>query len=349
MIYGHSLSRGVLGRPSAPPHQTHVKRPQIRISVVVPTYRRAGSLLACLNALAHQSFLADEIVVVARRRDHETAEAVSRAHDLPLSNVLVDELGQVEAMMAGAGKADGAIIAFTDDDAVPREDWLERLVAHFADPRVGAVGGRDLVRSDELPLADEVGLVSSWGKVGGFHHRGYGAAREVAVLKGVNMAFRREALALPSGLKGVGAQVHNEVASSLWAAGRGWRIVYDPAIVVDHVPGPRFDRNQRSAPADDAVADAAYNLVFALLSNRPELFWRRAFYGLLVGDASAPGLVRSGYAAFAGERGLAARVVPSLRGQIEALRDIWAGRRLEMISPGDGGNPAPPRAGTTPL
>jgi hypothetical protein len=57
------------------------------------------------------------------------------------------------------------------------------------------------------------------------------------VVQAANMALRREALALPDGLRGSGAQAHFEVAMCLWARKRDWRIVYDPAIVVDHYRG----------------------------------------------------------------------------------------------------------------
>src|SRR5439155_4056745 len=112
--------------------------------------------------------------------------------------------------------------------------------------------------------------------------------RDVMVLKGANMAFRREAVALPQGLRGRGAQVHFELAMSLWAIAQGWRLVYDPAAVVDHFIGPRFGADRRGRPERNAVRDATYNYVAALLSQRPELLWRRAAYGLLVGDRAAP-------------------------------------------------------------
>ncbi|MDR5671407.1 glycosyltransferase, partial [Burkholderia cenocepacia] len=88
-------------------------------------------------------------IVVARPEDDATHErladpAVGGA--LPLRIVPVDGGGQVAALNKGLDSANGDIVAITDDDAAPRPDWLARIDAVFqADPRVGAVGGRDWV------------------------------------------------------------------------------------------------------------------------------------------------------------------------------------------------------------
>ena len=42
-------------------------------------------------------------------------------------------------------------MVFTDDDAEAQADWLERIEAKFADPSVGAVGGRDWIQLPDEP------------------------------------------------------------------------------------------------------------------------------------------------------------------------------------------------------
>jgi cellulose synthase/poly-beta-1,6-N-acetylglucosamine synthase-like glycosyltransferase len=101
-------------------------------------------------------------------------------------------------MNAGLDAACGDIIAFTDDDAAPHTDWLERIEAHFlSDTNIGGVGGRDWVyHGTQLEEGERevVGQVQWFGRVIGEHHLGVGEAREVDVLKGVNMSFRRSAI-----------------------------------------------------------------------------------------------------------------------------------------------------------
>jgi hypothetical protein len=145
------------------------------------------------------------------------------------------------------------------------------------------------------------------------------------------MSFRRGALAIPLHLRGQGAEVHNEIGICLWARGRGWDLVYEPAAVVDHYHGPRFDSDQRRCPSKEAVTNEAYNLVFTLLSLRPGLTRRRAAYGLLVGDRATPGVLRAVAAIVRRERGVVGRLGPALSGQVAALRDLAKGQRLEVM------------------
>ncbi len=306
---------------------------ELTVSVLVPSYRRPDQLASCLVGLAGLVRPADEVVVVRREDDEGTAEVIAAA-PLPVVEVVVTELGLLAALRAGARRSTGDVVAFTDDDAVPRPDWLGTLLAHYDDPVVGGVGGRDEPRPGPAGPAvpsSEVGGFNTWGRHVGNHDVGAGPAVRVDVLKGVNMSFRREALAIPLHLRGQGAEVHNEMATSLWARSRGWDLVYDPAAVVDHYHGPRFDSDQRSRPTRDAVSNEAYNLVLVLLSLRPDLRVRRALFGLLVGDRATPGLLRALVGVLRRESGVLVRLGPALSGQLAALRDLALGRRLEVL------------------
>ncbi len=303
-------------------------------SVLVPTYRRPQLLQRCIEGVRGQSHPAAEVVVVRREGDEETAAALRSLGRERLVEMTVNKPGVLAALEAGLGVARGDVVAFIDDDAVPRGDWLERLVSHFGDPRVGGVGGRDVWRSGETAreLTEDVGRITSWGKLIGNHYIGTGRPRDVMVLQAVNMAFRREALALPHGLRGSGAQAHFEVAMCLWARRRGWRLVYDPAIVVDHFRGPRFDGDRRLHPDNVAVRDRSFNLVAALLTMQPRLLWRRAAFGLLVGDRECPGFARAFAAVLSRDWDVVRRLPGSLRGQTDALAAIVRGEELGMTS-----------------
>lgn len=289
-------------------------------SVVIPTYRRPEELRRCLAGLAQQSLPPAQIIVVRRVGDLETGAVTSESAHPAFVDVVVTEGGVLAAMGAGLAEAQTDIVAFVDDDAVPRRDWLKALVRHFDDPKVGGVGGRDVVRTSasEHPTLD-VGRITRWGKLIGNHHRGAGEPRRVMVLKAAGMAFRPSALVLPDGLRGAGAQTHFEVGMSLSALRRGWHLIYDPTAVVDHDAAQRFDADQRARPAPAAVHDAAYNLVTCLLREAPELFWRRAAFGLLVGDRRVPGLLRAAVALLRNEQDVVKDLRPSLEGQLGAL------------------------------
>jgi GT2 family glycosyltransferase len=316
-----------------------------KATVVVPTYRRPEHLRRCLEGIRTQSRAPDE-VVVARRSDDEATRTLLAEHVAPaLVEVTVEKPGVIAALAAGVSAAAGAIVAFVDDDAVPHPDWLERLLFHFSDPRVGGVGGRDVWRNEEPSghPTEDVGRITSWGKLIGNHYLGTGRARDVMVLQGGNMAFRREALALPGSLRGSGAQAHFEVATCLWARKRGWRLIYDPSAVIDHYRGPRFDADRRERPEKVAIRDRSFNLVAAMLSVEPERYWRRAVFELLIGDREIPGLVRTGAAVLRGESDVARRLGPSLAGQAEALMAVARDERLPMTSFVEGSGTGPER------
>ena len=74
-------------------------------------------------------------------------------------------------------------MALTDDDAEPRNDWIERIKHHFEQPEVGGVGGRD----DQVVnpgRADRVGELQWFGRLVGNHHLGVGDARPSTFSKG---------------------------------------------------------------------------------------------------------------------------------------------------------------------
>jgi glycosyltransferase involved in cell wall biosynthesis len=300
------------------------------VSVIIPTYRRPRYLEHCLSALAEQHRPADEVLVVIRKDDEESGTVVGQAPDA--RSVVVDEPGVLAAMAAGVRAATGHILIFVDDDVRARPRWLECLIPHFADAGVGAVGGRDVILrpAQAGPSTTDVGRVTRWGRVIGNHHLGEGPPRDVEVLKGANMAFRRSALALPIGLRGEGAQVNYEVPTCIWAAERGWRLVYDPGALVDHDAGPRFDADQRDDPSPSAIRDASFNLVAGLIATRPRLLWRRAAYGLLIGDGATPGLARALAGVVERDRSVLRALGPSLAGQASALALHLLGRGIRM-------------------
>jgi len=302
------------------------------LSVVIPTYKRSAELLRCLDGIDRQELPPQEVVVVCRDGDEASRQAVRHWLAAPAAYgkkmVLVRQAGVLQAMRAGTAAADGEIVVYTDDDAVPRASWLRRLAGHYADPMVGGVGGRDVqpgVRGSKA----KVGRITWYGKLVGNHHIGAGPARRVDVLKGVNMSFRKQLAAIPDGLLGAGAQVHFEVHMCMAVSRQGYRLIYDPEAVVDHYPAARFDKDQRHQFVGDAVRDAAYNLQSAFL--RGTGAYRRLLrivYAAAVGDRALPGAGRLLVALLRGEREVARAFLPAQSGQWLSLRQqLLRGKR----------------------
>jgi cellulose synthase/poly-beta-1,6-N-acetylglucosamine synthase-like glycosyltransferase len=240
--------------------------------------------------------------VIVRDTDHETYKFLNgfAREGLSLNVIDVSAPGQVAALNAGLAAVTGDLIAITDDDAAPHPDWLAQIQRHFlADSSLGGVGGRDWMYFGEKLLdgsQDLVGKLQWFGRTIGNHHLGSGDAREVDILKGANMSYRRKAIAglrFDDRLKGQGAQVHNDLAFSLAVKSCGWKLIYDPAVAVDHYPAQRFDEDQRHQFNAAAQINLAHNETLVILENL-SCYQRIAFlvWSVLVGTRSVFGLVQ---------------------------------------------------------
>jgi len=117
------------------------------VSVIVPTYRRGGALRTCLEALTRQDYERGRYeVLVVDDGGGEAADAVratggGRGEVTLLSST---NQGPAAARNRGAEVAAGDLLAFTDDDCVPRPSWL-RCLARCCSPTSGVgAGGRTL-------------------------------------------------------------------------------------------------------------------------------------------------------------------------------------------------------------
>jgi glycosyltransferase involved in cell wall biosynthesis len=305
------------------------------VAVVVPTHLRPTELEACIQALLRQDDPAEQLIVVRGAADHGAAEVLAR-HAAEVTEVVTGRTTSVERSQVGAAHARAGVVAFTDDDAEPRPDWVARLRTHFTDAEVGAVGGRDAAPDAPAPTERHVGRIRWWGRVHGGHSDGIGPARDVQHLRGVNMAFRRELLRFPVGLRGPGAPGYAELSSCLYVLEAGARVRYDPELLVDHALADRTEHgpDRRRSPSLAARTDDAFNQTYTLLSYRPGRRWLLMTYALLIGDRSTGGLTRCSVAALTGDRQLARQLVPLLRAQVDAWR-AWTRQPLLMAAPTD--------------
>jgi glycosyltransferase involved in cell wall biosynthesis len=274
----------------------------VHLSVLIPTHRRSTDLHRCLEALKRQRRRADQVVVIVRRDDVDTVELLQSypADPLPLEVCESPTPGVVAALNTGLREGRGDVLAMIDDDTAPWPDWLERIEAHFTGtPRLGGLGGRDVIRADGVAVETEtplVGRVRWYGRWVGQAHRGIGPPREVELLKGCNMSYRRAAIAglsFDDRLRGNGAQWFNDSAFSLAVKRAGWQVVYDPSVRVDHYLGPRYGGDERQASTPSEVYDVVFNETLSLLEYLNPLN-RAAFlaFGMGIGTRRAPGLLQ---------------------------------------------------------
>lgn len=101
------------------------------ISVILSTYNRACMLEQTLEALSHldRSGLAVEFVVVDNNSKDDTGRVIeSFANRLPIRHLFEPRAGKNYALNHVIDTVElGEIVVFTDDDVVPRIDWLQQI------------------------------------------------------------------------------------------------------------------------------------------------------------------------------------------------------------------------------
>jgi GT2 family glycosyltransferase len=277
------------------------------IGILVASYGRPDVLRRCLAGIAAQQRPPDDVIIVVRRTDQATQDALAPmiAGGATLRMVMADMPGLIAARNAGVDACRTDILAMVDDDAVPHPDWAARILEHFQrDDRLGGLGGRDRCHDGtgfDDTRASVVGRLQWFGRTVGNHHRGFGDPREVDILKGANMSYRATVFArcrFDVHLRGIGAQPNEDMRFSLQVKSAGWKLVYDPQVLVDHYPHERQEKRFYSGVQPvtnpEAYKELAYNEVAAIWENLSAVR-RVAFvlWSLLVGTGVSPGLVQA--------------------------------------------------------
>ncbi len=123
------------------------------ISVVVPFHNVEEYIEDCISALLSQHYPQDcyEIILVDNNSTDRTAEIARRYPQVKLLSE--SKVGPYAARNRGVAKSKGTIIAFTDSDCSPHEDWLQRIREAMFDPEVCIVQGRRRFARESLGLS----------------------------------------------------------------------------------------------------------------------------------------------------------------------------------------------------
>jgi len=114
-------------------------------SIIIPAYGRSEQLSACLRSLTCIEYPRDafEIIIVDDGSKTPPEAVVDSFRDKINVTLLTQRhAGPAAARNAGAKRARGSFLAFTDDDCMPKADWLEKLALRFAETPYDLIGGR---------------------------------------------------------------------------------------------------------------------------------------------------------------------------------------------------------------
>lgn len=211
--------------------------PMKSISVVIPCRNAGGTLGACLAALGRQTEKPLEVIVVDGASTDGSREVAAR---FPVTLIASPEpLSAGKARNLGMSRARGGIIAFTDADGIPDDNWIAAIGRAFARaPDASGAGGAILDGSGGI--AGRLEYLSNFSE--------FIPSRRPAVVPTVptlNVAYRREAIA---GMEFIPTTAGEDTMFNAGLAARGGWLVFDPSIRVTHRPArrglPSFFRNQ---------------------------------------------------------------------------------------------------------
>ncbi len=262
---------------------------QHAVDVLITTYQRPEYLVRCLESLRAQTLAPARVVVVTRDTDADSrkiADEYAASHPgLKLITATVSVPGVIAANNAAYPLLQSDIVAMLDDDSTAPPDWLQTLTRHYADPLVGAAGGRIRNHRDgrllyeKRVVAGQRNRMDIFGRLHPVQMYPFEGVWDVDFLVGCNMSFRRKILP-PCDPEIIGDGYYYELDLCLIVQALGYRIILDSAAVNDHWSAPRTGP-QRNDPA--CVRCNRYNESYVLAKHNRGLIWtalRALFYWL---------------------------------------------------------------------
>ncbi|MFQ3474883.1 glycosyltransferase [Halonotius sp. F2-221B] len=213
----------------------------MKVSVVVPTYSldRYPDFCECVDALLTQTYDDVEVVVIVDGNEvvYERVSEDYGDEESVVSYLSHDDAGPLSRANMGAIQASGEVVALTDDDAVPKKDWVEQLVDAYERHDAIAVGGK--MTADWVDIKAEY-IPEEFYFLIGVTHRGFPMEeREVRNTFGANISFKRDVFLKLGGIKQGGidpSSVQGRETEFCSRLGQiyGEGVIYTPDAVASH-------------------------------------------------------------------------------------------------------------------
>lgn len=155
---------------------------KLKLTIVIPVLNEEAYIADCLDSVAAQSDMPDEVVIVDNNSTDSTVKIASR---YPFA-IIIEEKQQHQsfAQKTGFDHASGDILGRIDADSILPPDWVKNVKAAFvADSKLQAVTG-----SPEPYDVSFSGLATS---IFGFYHKLAGNIAGTQMIWGANAALRR--------------------------------------------------------------------------------------------------------------------------------------------------------------
>jgi GT2 family glycosyltransferase len=242
-----------------------------RVSVLVCTRNGSSTLSSCLEALGRQTHPNYEVLVIDDGSTDSTPEIAQRFPQVRY--VRQEHAGLSAARNLGMLEASGSLLAYTDDDCIPDEDWLLYACRAFEDPQCVAAGGPNLPPPPRN-LTEACVAVAP------------GAPAHVLLndeeaehLPGCNLVIRKSALHAIGGFRTEFTTAGDDVDVCWRLQSHGGKLTFVPAALVWHhrrFTVSAYIRQQRGYGHAEAMLVRRYPHRFAWLGGAR---WRGAIYG----------------------------------------------------------------------
>jgi glycosyltransferase involved in cell wall biosynthesis len=208
------------------------------VSIVINTLNRGSLLADAIRGVLQLDYPSFELIVVnGPSTDH--SEQVLEGWRGTIKHLRCDVPNLSVSRNVGIAAADGEIVAFLDDDAVPHPRWLRYLSRHYADPSTGGVGGYTVDNTGvrwqvRKTVCDRFGNAHFPDDLFDERQLGFAGTPLYPSLLGTNSSFRRRALLDIGGFDHTFAYLLDETDVCLRLVDAGWKVRYEPAALIFH-------------------------------------------------------------------------------------------------------------------
>lgn len=210
----------------------------MKASIIICTYGRPDETARLLTELKGQNRRDFEAIVICQGKKADIERIKDSAEpQYPIRYFYEASPNLPHARNVGIKEASGDVILYLDDDTRPGDTLLEGHINNYTDPKVGIVGGRVLEDKPAKEIPDSrIGMVR---RLDGFAYSGFNkmVKRETMHVRGVNMSVRKKTALEIGGFdeRFEGTAEYEDMDFCLRASKKGYKIVFEPAAVVEHL------------------------------------------------------------------------------------------------------------------
>ncbi len=259
----------------------------MRISVIIATYNRSYNLRQALQSLEEMIVPEDllwELIIIDNNSSDNTKEVFNefcQRNKLPLKYIFEGCQGKSFALNTGITKAEGDILAITDDDCIVDRNWLISMLKEFnSDPDLSGLGGRaELYNKEDKPVSIRT---SKERKMFSSHDQLF------SLIPGCNMAFTRKVFNVVKGFDpslGPGTRI-GAIADDpdfiYRVYKKGFKILYSPDVLVYHNHGRKTEEEVQSLNRKYVIGRGAFYCKHILKGDKDILLMAcREMYSIL--------------------------------------------------------------------